>query len=259
MPTVLGVDYSHWQNPPNTNYPPDVRQMQAAGMQFVIIKAWEADNPDPNFKENWANAEADNMPRLAYVWLHESDSDARRNACFNFLGDNIPIMLDWEQEGVSNVTVEHWMDAIEKRYGRDGAIYYGLYPPDTPTARIGQWLRVFPEYCTQSQLKLPPWDGDANPDWRNCWAIWQSTEKANIDGIDGLNDLDQLAPCITIEDFVAWLDNGEPLPAAPDTVKPAIRRLQFRLNGAGYEAGQPDGLWGQHTQSAINDYSGWDG
>jgi|SRR5215471_15192451 len=259
MPTVHGTDYSHWQNPPNTSHPPDVRRMTADGIEFVIIKAWEGDNPDPAFKENWANAEAENKPRMAYVWLHESDNDARRQACFNFIGPKVPIMLDWEQEGVSSVTVEHWQDAIEAHYGRDGAIYYGLYPPDQPTPRIGQWLRVFAEYTSPSGLKLAPWDGSPRPDWRYCWAIWQSSEKGSIDGIEGDSDLDQLAPCITIDDFIAWLDNGEPLPARPDIVKAAIRGLQVALDVMGYDAGPPDGLWGPNTQDAINDYSGWDG
>src|SRR5262245_6347190 len=103
--TVRGVDYSHWQSPPNTSYPPNVTLMAADGIEFFIVKAWEGDSPDPNFKENWRNLEG--KPRLAYVWLHESDDDARRDKCFDYIGEAV-IMLDWEQEGVSSVTVENW-------------------------------------------------------------------------------------------------------------------------------------------------------
>lgn len=255
--TVRGCDYSHWQSPPNTGHPPDVRKMQADGIQFVMIKAWEGDSPDPNYKENLANAQAAGMPVMAYVWLHESDDDARRDKCFDFISDTV-IMLDWEQEGVSSVTVENWMDAYEARYGRTGAAYYGLYPPDEPTARIGCWLRVFPEYTSPSGLKLQPWDGSPDPNWLHCWAIWQSSEKGDVDGIEGNSDLDQLAPCITIEDFCAWLDQGTPLPNRIDVVRPAIRLLQLALNSMGYDAGTIDGLWGKHTQEAIDDYSGYD-
>jgi len=194
---------------------------------------------------------------MAYVWLHESDDDARRDKCFDFIGPGVVIMLDWEQEGVSSVTVENWMNQYEERYNRQGAIYYGLYPPDNPTPRIGEWLRVFPEYCSVSQLKMQPWDGSPNPDWRYCWAIWQSSENGTVDGMDGYNDLDQLAPCITIEDFVAWLNEDTPLPNKPDLVKPAIRLLQAALNNGGYNAGTPDGYWGPNTQDAIDHYSGW--
>src|SRR5215472_2701855 len=256
--TVRGVDYSHSQSPPTTSHPPDVRRMHAAGIQFVIIKAWEGDNPDPNYEENVAEAAAGDMPMLAYVFLHESDNDARRDACFDFIGDTV-IMLDWEQEGVSNITVENWMDAYEARFGREGAAYYGLYPPDNPTPRIGRWPRVFPEYCSTSQLKLQPWDGSPDPDWRNCWAIWQSSATGHVDGIDGNVDLDQLAPCISIEDFKAWLDEATPLPPRRDVVKPAIIGLQLALNHMGYDAGAVDGLWGDHTQAAINSYSGYRG
>jgi len=254
--TVRGCDYSHYQCPPSTSHPPDVPQMQAAGIQFVIIKAWEGDNPDPNYEANLAAARQDNMPALAYVYLHESDNDARRDACFDFIGDTV-IMLDWEEGGVSNITVENWMDAYEERYGRIGAAYYGLYPPDDVTERIGRWPRVFPEYCSQSQLKLQPWDGSPDPDWRDCWAIWQSSQAGQVDGIDGNVDLDQLAPSITIEDFKAWLGDGTPLPPRPDVVKPAIRLLQLALNHMGYDAGTVDGLWGPRTQAAVDDYSGY--
>src|SRR5215471_15888915 len=83
--TVHGVDYSHWQNPPNTSYPPNVALMRQSGIQFVIIKAWEADSPDPAFKENWAALQDEAMPSAAYVWLHATDHISRMQACFDYL------------------------------------------------------------------------------------------------------------------------------------------------------------------------------
>jgi GH25 family lysozyme M1 (1,4-beta-N-acetylmuramidase) len=254
--TVRGVDYSHYQSPPNTSHPPDIRKMQADGIQFVILKAWEGDSPDPEYKTNLAAARAQNMPALGYVWLHSSDNHARMQECFDYL-DGAVIALDWEQDGVPATVVEAWMDAYEAFAGREGLAYYGLYPPDEPTQRIGLWPRWFPEYTSLSGLKLEPWDGSPNPDWRTCWAIWQSSEKGHVDGIDGPNDLDQLAPSITLDDFKSWLDDGTPLPHRIDVVRPAIRLLQLALNHMGYDAGAIDGLWGPHTQSAIEDYSGW--
>jgi len=224
----------------------------------VLIKAWEADAPDPEYKTNLANARAAGLPALAYVWCHASDDHARMQECFDHI-DGAVLCLDWEQDGVPARVVEEWMDAYEAYAGREGMAYYGLYPPDEPTARIGRWPRWFPEYTSQSGLKLQPWDGSPNPDWRHCWAIWQSSEHGHVDGIEGDSDLDQLAPCITISDLVAWIDQGTPLPNRPDLVRPAIRLLQLALNYQGYEAGLPDGLWGPHTQAAINDYSGYDG
>ena len=253
--TVHGVDYSHWQNPPNTNYPPNVTLMKADGMEFFLIKAWEADSPDPAYELNWANLEGE--PRVAYVWLHSTDTKSRIHNCFEFIGPDVVIALDWEQDGVPSHIVELWMDEYESQYGRQGMVYYGLYPPDNPTPRIGQWLRWFPEYTSVSGLKLQPWDGSPDPDWRYSWASWQSSENGSVDGIDGGNDLNQLAPCITIEDFTAWLDEGTPLPHRIDVVKPAIRLLQLALNHLGYDAGAVDGLWGDRTQSAINNYSGY--
>jgi len=254
--TVRGCDYSHYQCPPNTSHPPDVAQMQASGIQFVMIKAWEGASPDPNFQENLANARTFGMPLMGYVYLHASDNNSSMQQCFDSL-DGAVIMLDWEENGVPASILEAWMDAYEARFGRQGTAYYGLYPPAQPTARIGLWPRVFPEYTSQSGLKLPPWNGEPNPDWRGCWAIWQSSASGSVPGIAGHVDLDQLAPPITIEDLAAWLDNGTPLPPRPDVVKPAIRMLQLGLNHMGYNAGAIDGLWGPNTQRAIDDYSGY--
>jgi len=256
--TVRGVDYSHWQNPPNTSHAPDVRKMKAGGIEFVLIKAWEGDSPDPNYKENHQNAVNEGMPVVAYVWLHASDTTDRMRRCLDFIGDTV-IALDWEQDGVPTHVIEAWMDYYEAQRSRTGLAYYGLYPPGTPSARVGRWPRWFPEYTSPSGLKLLPWDGSADPDWRDCWAIWQSSEKGHVDGIEGGNDLDQLAPSISIEDFCAWLGNGTPFPPPVnrDIVKPAIWLLQWSLNKAGYDAGTTDGLWGPHTQKAVEDYSGY--
>jgi len=251
--TVKGCDYSHWQGNP------DVAAMAADGIEFVLIKAWEADAPDPEYKTNMAAARQGGMPALAYVWLHATDSSSRMQECFDFVGTEAVLCLDWEQEGVPATVVEDWMDAYETRFQRQGLAYYGIYPPDNPTPRIGRWPRWFPEYCSPSGLKLQPWDGSADPDWRYCWAIWQSSQTGHVAGIAGNSDLDQLAPCIRIEDFVAWLDQGTPLPNRPDLVRPAIRLLQLALDWQGYAAGAPDGVWGPHTQAAINDYSGYEG
>jgi lysozyme len=249
--TVNGVDYSHYQD-----YP-DVPKMAAAGIQFVVIKAWEGSSPDPQFAVNLANAQAAGMPVMAYVYLHADDSADDMQACFDSIGDTV-LCLDWEMEGVPAAAVERWMDAYEARYLRQGMNYYGLYPPAAPSARIGQWPRWFPEYTSWNNLKLKPWDGTtANPDWRECWAIWQSSETGQVPGCPGnQTDLNQLAPPITIDDLNKWLAKGTLPPPRPDTVKPAIAMLQFALNQMGYDAGTVDGLWGSNTQTAINHYTG---
>jgi len=253
--TVQGVDYSHYQNPPTTSHPPDAQRLIMEGIQFVIIKAWEGSNPDPNFTENLKNAQDAGMPVMAYVYLHSGDDAARMDHCFDHIG-NVVLCLDWEDANTSATIVEHWMDAYETRYNRKGMAYYGLYPPSDPTERIGQWPRWFPNYA--SSPRIPPWDGvDHRPDWRNCYAIWQNSASGSVDGIDGLVDTDQLAPALSIEGLIDWLGNSRPPRPQIDVVKPAIEHLQRALNVSGYNAGAPDGLWGPNTQSAIEKYSGY--
>src|SRR5215831_4889680 len=130
--TVHGVDYSHYQNPPSTSYPPNASRLKLNGIEFAIIKAWEADSPDPNYQRNYADAVAAGLPTMAYVYLHSSDSSTRMQRCFDYIGSTV-LCLDWEAQGVSASVVEAWMDAYETRYARQGMVYYGLYPPATAT------------------------------------------------------------------------------------------------------------------------------
>src|SRR5262245_52019232 len=168
-----GIDYSHYQCPPSTSHMPRAEDMRAAGIEFVIIKAWEGDSPDPNFTANLADALSAGMPALAYVFLHASDHADRMRKCFEHIGNTV-LCLDWEGAGVPASVVEAWMDEYEDYYKRRGLAYYGLYPPGEPTPRIGEWPRWFPRYA--SAPGLPPWDGASpSPDWRNFYAIWQNS------------------------------------------------------------------------------------
>lgn len=251
--SVLGVDYSHYQCPPSTAHMPDAARMKADGIGFAIVKAWEGNNPDPNFEANVADAQRAGMPVLAYVYLHNGDDAERMRACFDHVG-GLVLCLDWEDAATPASVVEAWMDAYESRFKRRGLAYYGAYPPAEPTERIGLWPRWFPNYATSP--RIPPWDGiDPRPDWRDCWAIWQCADDGRVDGIDGNVDIDQLAPALSIEDLVAWLGEDRPPRPQIDIVKPAIERLQLALNIAGWDAGEVDGLWGPHTQSAIDAYA----
>ena len=254
--SVRGVDYSHYQNPPSTAHAPDPSKMLRDGVEFVIIKAWEADHSDPNFIENMHAARNAGMPAMAYVFLHSGDNDSRMQKCFDLIGTDTVLCLDWEDANTPASIVEAWMDAYEGQYNRRGMCYYGLYPPGNPTARIGEWPRWFPQYNTSP--KLPPWDGlNPTPDWRECYAIWQNSDSGHVDGVSGPVDTNFLAPSLNIQELVDWLNQGRPPRPHIDIVEPAIKLLQLSLNMAGYNAGAVDGLWGPHTQQAIDEYSGW--
>src|SRR5262245_65825901 len=109
---MRGVDYSHYQCPPSTAHMPRAHEMAEDGIEFVIIKAWEADHPDPNFEENLADALAAGMPAMAYVFLHATDDAGRMRACFEHIGTTV-LCLDWEAEGVPDSGGQRWMDAYE--------------------------------------------------------------------------------------------------------------------------------------------------
>src|SRR5262245_52613983 len=237
--TVFGADISHYQGAI------DFEALVAAGCQFLGIKAWEHGQADSMFGRNRDEARRSHMAHWGYAFLHDSDTDDQITACIHALGGTV-LALDWEAPDCSARTVERWMEKYESICGRQGLAYYGLYPPQAATARIGEWPRWFPEYANAS--KLMPWNGQLNPDWRECYAIWQFSSKVRIDGYSGDLDADQLAPAIPIGALEKWLDSGTwpPIPELPEIPIRTASEMQLALLMRGYSVGPAgvDGIWG---------------
>jgi Glycosyl hydrolases family 25/Putative peptidoglycan binding domain len=240
--TVMGVDISHH------NGDVSIPALQQAGMQFCGIKAWEADNPDPMYQTNVANCQKHGMPYWAYVFLHKTDTPARMQACFDFIGPDVVLAPDWEYEDVPAEVVEDWMDAYESRYEREGMNYYGLYPPDEATPRIEQWQHWFARYNTYPGI--------------DDYLIWQFSESGVIPGCSGYFDLNQLADGVSIDDFVGWLNAGgappkpAPGPISPPALRmgdsgPWVRVLQRRLEVAWLAN---DGDFGKTTDYVVRGF-----
>ena len=246
--TVFGVDVSHYQGTIDFNALKD-------SAQFVGIKAWENGQPDPLFQSNRNQCQRLGLPCWGYAFLHDSDSVDDMNACFHLLGDTV-LALDWEASNCSAATVERWMDNYETALKRQGLAYYGLSPPEDATARIGQWPRWFPEYNSYS--KLTPWNGEADPDWRSYYAIWQFSDRVTVDGVADPCDGNQLAPAIPVTALATWLDTNSwpPLPPLPQIPIRTAGEMQLALLMRGYSVGPSgvDGIWGPDSAAALDHY-----
>ena len=191
---VQGIDCSHW------NGVIDWPKLAADGVQFAYIKAWQGGAADPKYTVNLAGCTAAGIFPMAYVFLTVDDTAEDVSACVAFIGKTIPVVLDWETEGVSNAVPDLWFTDMPNR----NLLYCGIDPPDEYTPTLARMPRILPEYA--SAPRLPAWDGVSVPDWSKEWLIWQSNGHARFAGETGGFDLDQLA--ISLDRLKAWCAGG---------------------------------------------------
>lgn len=276
---VKGADISHYQQRP------DFGRLAADGIRFVIMKATQGNGVDPDFDHNRNEAVRHNMLWAPYPFLTPSDNDATINHFCNVVGrgSKVPTALDWEKAGTSSQTVEAWMDLCEAQLGRAGLAYYGKYPPDKVTQKIGTWPHWYAQYPKNwlNGPSTPPWNGKVVPtSWVREWLLWQYTGHGRLAGISTEIDLNVLA--IPLAQFKVWYDTGswagavptapvsppdggEPKPSAmPDQVVftrvlyphcsgEDVLALQRRLQWLG-ETLNADGEYGPETGQAVKDF-----
>jgi GH25 family lysozyme M1 (1,4-beta-N-acetylmuramidase) len=264
---VRGIDVSHYQGKP------DWSKVLATGIGFAMIKCAEAGGIDSEFERN-RQALSGKILWLPYAFLRPGDTNATIDVFCNAVGQTgIPAALDWEAAHVSATVVERWIDRTEERLGHSPLVYYGLYPPDTPTPAIRHCLRWYPQYpgSDTANSRIPPWNGSSPvTDWSRRWVIWQWSDTGQIDGINGRDvDLNRLS--CPLDTFKAWYEHDRLVETAPPALEPAARSLdihrvlrihatgedvaalQERLVGLGF-AIEIDGIFGPETQNAVAEF-----
>ncbi len=261
-----GVDLSHYQRRP------DFGRLVEDGIAFVYIKAAEHLTVDPDWEWNRDEAFRRGLPFLAYAFLRPGDGAATIGHFLDVSEGAAPV-LDWEIAGVSTAALERDMQICEDRLGRVGMAYYGLYPPDRPSAAIARWPRILPQYpaSASAATRLPPHDGSGDlrsgaVDWRAFWLINQYSGHGHLAGVAGEIDLNRAACPIDV--LAQWIATGElrnwtsllrPPAPAPREPTPVLGSRVLRRHAIGADVRElqqrlgrkADGEFGPETEAAV--------
>lgn len=184
---AFGFDVSEYQS--KINWEQTYHIDEAFELSFVFIRATAGkDKVDSRFEENWNEAKARQLIRGAYHYYRPNENSMEQ--ADNFIKNvrlqqgDLPPVLDIEKlpktQSVARLKIglRKWLTAVEKHYGVKPIIYSGE--------------SYYKDFLREEFSEYPLWIANYNF-WRNDlesdWQFWQFTEKAKIEGIDGLVDL----------------------------------------------------------------------
>lgn len=164
-------------------------------VEFVIIKATEGgDHVDPMMQAHGDNALRHNYPR-GFYHFYNTTSSASANAA-NFISrvslrdNDLPPILDIEVDGEQVDSLLHWMQLVERHYGRKPMIYtneryYRQYVEGTALEQYPLW---YARYGRRDIDRGAP--------------LLQFTESGRIDGVRGHTvDINEMRRGLTVDDL----------------------------------------------------------
>ena len=184
---AFGFDVSEYQS--EINWEQTYHIDEAFELSFVFIRATAGkDKVDSRFEENWNEAKARQLIRGAYHYYRPNENSMEQ--ADNFIKNvrlqqgDLPPVLDIEKlpkaQSIARLKIglRKWLTAVEKHYKVKPIIYSGE--------------SYYKDFLKEEFSEYPLWIANYNF-WRNDlesdWQFWQFTEKAKIEGIDGLVDL----------------------------------------------------------------------
>lgn len=207
---VSGVDVSKWQG--RIDWP----AVRAAGYTWCAARTWDRQTDPPDVDETFA-FNRDGMSfarwRFLYYWLEPGRVAEGVEELFASIGQLRPgegVMLDAEEEGITEAECVAWLEAVEARTGVPCAVYTGGYTADGTiwrSARIynGRRARVFAAYTDED---------DAHRHAAGiAWDAWQYSATGEVPGIAADCDLDRIDHP---EAFDRCLHAGTPTPPPED-------------------------------------------
>jgi lysozyme len=184
---AIGFDVSEYQG--EINWEQTYHIEEAFELSYVFIRATAGeDKIDSRFEENWKGAKARQLIRGAYHYYRPNENSIEQAT--NFINNvtlqkgDLPPVLDIEKlpkkQSIVRLKVglRNWLSAVEKHYGVKPIIYSGE--------------SYYKDFLKEEFSEYPLWIANYNF-WRNDlesdWQFWQFTEKAKIEGIDAMVDL----------------------------------------------------------------------
>lgn len=197
---LKGIDISNWQNDDI-----DFKKVKKNGIEFVIIKAGygrEISQKDSCFETFYKNAKAAGLKVGAYWYSYAVSADdavTEAETCLKAIEGkefDLPIFYDVEEQSqftkgkdFCSAIVKAFCDRIIKA-GRTTGLYISYSPlmsyiSEEVRTAYSLWIAQYYSKCQYS----------------GKYAIWQHTDGAKIDGIDGNVDEDYLYDTSIIKDY----------------------------------------------------------
>jgi lysozyme len=184
---AIGFDVSEYQS--EIDWEQTYHIDEAFELSFVFIRSTAGkDKIDSKFKENWKAAKERQLIRGAYHYYRPNENSIEQAENFiktvRLQKGDLPPVLDIEKLPKSQsidslkVGLRRWLNKIEKHYKVKPIIYSGE--------------SYYTDFLKEEFSEYPLWIANYNF-WRNDlesdWQFWQFTEKAQIEGIKGMVDV----------------------------------------------------------------------
>ena len=184
---AIGFDVSEYQS--EIDWEQTYHIDESFELSFVFIRATAGkDKTDKRFKENWKASKERELIRGAYHYYRPNENSIAQAE--NFIKNvklekgDLPPVLDIEKLPKSQsidslkVGLRRWLKKVEKHYKVKPIIYSGE--------------SYYTDFLKKEFSDYPLWIANYNF-WRNHleddWLFWQFTEKAQIEGIEGMVDV----------------------------------------------------------------------
>ena len=184
---AIGFDVSEYQS--EIDWEQTYHIDESFELSFVFIRATAGKNKtDKRFKENWKASKERELIRGAYHYYRPNENSIEQAE--NFIKNvklekgDLPPVLDIEKLPKSQsidslkVGLRRWLKKVEKHYKVKPIIYSGE--------------SYYTDFLKEEFSDYPLWIANYNF-WRNHleddWLFWQFTEKAQIQGIEGMVDV----------------------------------------------------------------------
>lgn len=184
---AIGFDVSEYQS--EIDWEQTYHIDESFELSFVFIRATAGKNKtDSRFKENWKASKERQLIRGAYHYYRPNENSIEQ--ANNFIKNvklekgDLPPVLDIEKlpksQSVDSLKVglRRWLKKVEKHYKVKPIIYSGE--------------SYYTDFLKKEFSDYPLWIANYNF-WRNHleddWLFWQFTEKAQIEGIEGMVDV----------------------------------------------------------------------
>jgi len=265
-----GIDVSKWQGDIDWN------AVKAAGYTWAATRTWDRQAKPPAIDVTFAQ-NRDGMAfakwRFLYYWLEPNRVQEGVDELFKSIGTlrkGEGIMLDAEEEGITEAMCVEWLEAVEAKTGVPCAVYTGGYTAGGTIWRStkifnGKRARVFAAYTDEAEAREHA-DGIA-------WDGWQYSATGKVPGVDADCDLDRIDKPDAFTRCLFGAPEPEPEPEPDEWVARVIgsmptlkkgasgtpvKRLQHFLALSGQMSptnmANFDGVFGSGTESSLNKF-----